>query len=344
MRWEDERYVRFYTRDTPEWLALSWQARGLFGLLMRVVDRAGILKLGKLGLKGVAVAVHAPWADVDAPLSELITDGCLIVNGEALLIPNYLAAQETPQSDAARKRNQRERDRLRVATRNDVTESHATGQDVTDRDNDTKRDDRGTRNVTEGHAASHEVTPGHGESHAVTPNRAVPSRALPIRALGGGGDPAGQRVTERDPQADDSALRAPPPTLDPGLTEQLETATGKAATDPDLVRFLHAAQRYPPLQVEAAVRAYLGRPELHRKPLASYLLAMVREHAGQGEPNGAVAQPSGHVNGPQPPPREKTVEEIENELVARGRAEREREEASGKDLQPTTEGQKGGQR
>ena len=57
MRWEDERYVRFYTRDTPEFLAMSWLARALFGLIMRKVDRAGILVVGRLGLKGVAVAV-----------------------------------------------------------------------------------------------------------------------------------------------------------------------------------------------------------------------------------------------------------------------------------------------
>ena len=37
MRWEDERYVRVYTRDTPEWCLLSWEARALFLLLLTAV-------------------------------------------------------------------------------------------------------------------------------------------------------------------------------------------------------------------------------------------------------------------------------------------------------------------
>ena len=32
MRWEDERYVRVYTRDTPGWLSLSFDAQALLFL------------------------------------------------------------------------------------------------------------------------------------------------------------------------------------------------------------------------------------------------------------------------------------------------------------------------
>ena len=35
MRWEDERYVRIYTRDTPSWMLLSWDAQALFLQLLR---------------------------------------------------------------------------------------------------------------------------------------------------------------------------------------------------------------------------------------------------------------------------------------------------------------------
>lgn len=60
LRWQDERYVRVYTRDTADWLSLSFLAQGLFVLLLRKVDRAGILPLGRQGKKGAVVAIgHA---------------------------------------------------------------------------------------------------------------------------------------------------------------------------------------------------------------------------------------------------------------------------------------------
>ena len=131
MRWEDERYVRFYTRNTPEWLSLSWVARGLLGLIMREVDRAGILKVGKTGLRGIAVILHAAWEDVEAPLAELMADGCVSFNEKEgqLCLPNFLEAQEAKHSDRARKQKERETARDKAATRDPV--SHAVSRDVT---------------------------------------------------------------------------------------------------------------------------------------------------------------------------------------------------------------------
>lgn len=168
MRWEDERYVRFYTRDTAEWLALSWHARGLFGLVLRAVDRAGVLPVGKLGQKGLAVAVHAPWIEVEGPLAELLEDGCVVWDEDrsAFLLPNYLAAQECSQSDAARKRASRERARAQFGGGSEASEK--------------ARALLKSRSVTaHGHEPGLDVTNGHDESHAVTPCRAVPNRAVP---------------------------------------------------------------------------------------------------------------------------------------------------------------------
>jgi hypothetical protein len=111
MRWEDERYVRLYTRDTPEFLALSWHARGLFSLILRKVDRAGVLPLGRLGLKGVAVAIGAPAAEIEPHLAELLEDGCVVFDDSraVLFMPNFMKAQEAPQSDRARAKASRER-------------------------------------------------------------------------------------------------------------------------------------------------------------------------------------------------------------------------------------------
>jgi hypothetical protein len=154
MRWEDEQYVRFYRRNTPEWLALSWQARGLFGLIMREVDRAGIIKVGKIGLRGVAVVLHAPWAEIEAPLGELIADGCITYaeTKAALFIPNFLPAQEAAQSDTARKRKSREMARATFPAASDERAATVTN-----------RDPMASQNVTKSHVTSHSVTSGHSE-------------------------------------------------------------------------------------------------------------------------------------------------------------------------------------
>ena len=175
LNWEDERYVRWYTRNTPEWSSLSWQARGLFGLIMREVDRAGVLAVGKLGLKGIAVSVRAPWREIEPFMAELLADGCVRFRDGKLLIPNFLEAQEARQSDRARSQASRER---RKAMADGSSHGTATAeQDVTFRDDGvTFRDD----GVTFRDDSSHAVTGGHTPSHAVTPSCAVPNLTIPV--------------------------------------------------------------------------------------------------------------------------------------------------------------------
>jgi len=111
MRWEDERYVRVYTRDTVDWLALSWDAQALLMQLLRKVDRAGLLPLTRHGKRGVAVAVGHPslWARIEPALDELLADGCIEIRANVLLFRNFIAAQEAPQSDRQRKAESRAR-------------------------------------------------------------------------------------------------------------------------------------------------------------------------------------------------------------------------------------------
>lgn len=179
MRWEDERYVRLYTRDTTDWLCLSFLAQGLFCLLLRKVDRAGILELGRHGRKGVAVAVGHPgdWARLEPALEELLGDGSVKIDGTTLLIPNFIEAQEASMSDAARKREQRERARAGVTKR-----GRPGGHDGTTRDIP-------SQNVTDGHETGQKVTSGHAASRAVTPSLAEPSRAEPTASASAGARP-----------------------------------------------------------------------------------------------------------------------------------------------------------
>ncbi len=144
MRWDDERYVRLYTRDTADWMGLSFLAQGLFCLILRKVDRAGLLALGKQGRKAVAVTIGHPgdWPRLEGALEELVADGCVRIEGDHLVVPNFIEAQEASQSDVARKRAQRERARARV-TRDT--------QEVTSCD-------IGSRNVTKCHDVTDAVT------------------------------------------------------------------------------------------------------------------------------------------------------------------------------------------
>jgi hypothetical protein len=148
MQWEDERYVRLYTRDTLTWTRLGWQGQAVLSLLMRKVDRAGVIEIedeepavALSGITGVPIEIcDVAWLRLSAGKRPTVT-----IRDEpsrALVMPNFLDAQEARQSDKARARKSRE---LRRVV--------------------TKRDE-----------PSHGVTQNHDRSHGVTPSCAVPSR------------------------------------------------------------------------------------------------------------------------------------------------------------------------
>lgn len=178
MRWEDERYVRVYTRDTAEWLALSWEARAVFLFALRKCDRAGILPVGRSGTRGLAGLLGMPPEVVARALPELTGDGCLREADASYIIPNFLEAQESRSTDAQRKRDQRERDRARVLAQG-ITSSPSSADKLAEMDRRVTDCDEKSPAVTT------EVTSGHQESPAVTPSRAVPSRAEPKKKLAG---------------------------------------------------------------------------------------------------------------------------------------------------------------
>lgn len=181
MDWANERYVRLYTKDTGDWLMWPWQTRALFVFILRKADRAGVVHFGKGGIPALAAMVGMPSRDVTEWIAPLIEDGCIKLNGEYLCIPNYIAAQETPQSDKARQRQSRERTRDRII--------NATG-----------REPSTIEIETEHHAASRAVTPAVTRSHelsrGVTPSHSVPSLAVPSLAKPSGSD---QPVRSEDP-------------------------------------------------------------------------------------------------------------------------------------------------
>lgn len=194
MRWEEERYVRVYTRDTPDWIALPWQARATFYELLRKVDRAGIVPMGRSGERGLAALLMLPFDVVSTGLAALLEDGCLVRSGTDLVVRRYIEAQEARQSDRARQRDSRERARAKAVS----ATAEATADDAAARSADDRRSDgtsatapSGDEASPSGHAEnandiagglSQGVTSGHQASPAVTNCHSVPSRTVPSRA------------------------------------------------------------------------------------------------------------------------------------------------------------------
>lgn len=114
MRWEDERYVRIFTRDTPTWDALGWEAQTLLVFVFRKMDRTGLLELGGSGARGLAASVRMPLDVVERALAVLLADGVLSMLGTNLFCKNFMAAQECPKSDSLRSKEKRERAHLRL--------------------------------------------------------------------------------------------------------------------------------------------------------------------------------------------------------------------------------------
>lgn len=152
MRWEDERYVRVYTRDTLNWRLLGFNGRAILMLLLRQVDRAGVLEIGEVApAEALALMLDAPLDVAEAGWRSLLATKSAVLDGTRIVIPNFLEAQEARSSDAERQRKSRD---LARVTKRDV-QSHT---------------------VTETPVS---VTICHTPSQPVTPSLAVPSLAVP---------------------------------------------------------------------------------------------------------------------------------------------------------------------
>lgn len=176
MIWEDERYVRIYTRDTATLLRLGWEGRAVLWELTRKVDRAGILRVEE-PVADLAAILRMPEDVVERGLTALMSgkSPTVLLQEGAVVIPKFLEAQEARQSDRQRKADQRAKARDVAAARSvvaDETEPHAV----------TKRDSE-SQNVTDCPPDGQKVTTGHTESHAVTSGHSVPYRTVPDRTL-----------------------------------------------------------------------------------------------------------------------------------------------------------------
>jgi hypothetical protein len=119
-RWEDTPFVKLYVPPAfGPWRERTVMARGLFAELMKVVDRAGFLPVGRDEAASVALAVNGPVDYCRQYLEELVTDGCLVLckladGSRALLIRNFVEAQTAKAGDRVRQAESRRRARDRA--------------------------------------------------------------------------------------------------------------------------------------------------------------------------------------------------------------------------------------
>jgi hypothetical protein len=187
MDWANERYVRNYTRDTADLIAVGWEGRFVFYELLRKVDRSGVLDYGD-DLAVVHEILRLPPEVFAVALPRLLKKGCVIQRNGALVIPNFMEAQESAQADAARKRASRERGRARAMEpeQQPVTTGHTRSRNVTDQEREendgvtdidhVEVDSPSVDSDVTSHVRSHPVTFGHSDLCLTVPNRTVPTQ------------------------------------------------------------------------------------------------------------------------------------------------------------------------
>lgn len=159
MNWEDERWVKLYTRDSITWKLWCWQARFVMMSLMRKVDRAGVVDVDGHGIAGLAALLEIP-ADIVrvgiAQLTEPDEEGqrTVIWDGPQLVLAHFIEAQDARTSDAQRQRDSREK--RRDLAKRGMLSRFVTGDDdrstgpgpVTNCDGDAGDPDDVSQNVT----------------------------------------------------------------------------------------------------------------------------------------------------------------------------------------------------
>lgn len=135
MNWSDERYVRLYTRDTVTWKRWSWETRACLALLLRKVDRSGVLDTGASDkAEAFALLIEVPIEVASGAITELVQSGTMVEHATGFLLPTFIEAQEATKSDAARQRESREKRRA-ATMRSSEDACHELSRTVTPRHN-----------------------------------------------------------------------------------------------------------------------------------------------------------------------------------------------------------------
>jgi hypothetical protein len=160
MNFEDEPYVRFYTRDTLTWKLLGWEGQSVLALMLHgQFDRAGVFDCrGREPSQAVTTVTGVPLDVTDRALRALLETETWIVRDGRIVWPEYVRAQNCRRSDRIRQQESRELRRTQAMSQ----QSHA---------------------VTGCHSESQTVTTCHPQLSSAHPNSAQ------LSSGGAGGDP-----------------------------------------------------------------------------------------------------------------------------------------------------------
>lgn len=123
--WSRESWHKVFPREDGAWLAMSWQARGLYRLLQSEASRDGAINLGKFagsGFRWVAVVFRMRDDDAMAVCDELEADGFIVAQPDgSWLLPHHADQQATSTTSAERVKRHRERHRAAGGNGDGVT-------------------------------------------------------------------------------------------------------------------------------------------------------------------------------------------------------------------------------
>ncbi len=148
MNFDDERFVKIFTRDTVTWKLLGWEGRCVLLMLLRKVDRAGCVDLGS-GIEGLALLLDLPEDVTERGFAACLRRGCVTQHDQIAVVPNFVRAQDSRQTDRVRQAESRARRR----------DSGLVSQNVTDTNEHVTKRDEVSQPVTTCHTESHDVTP-----------------------------------------------------------------------------------------------------------------------------------------------------------------------------------------
>ncbi len=96
-----------YTRDTPDIIAVGWEGRLVLWELIRKVDRSGVIEIGLNDDDLLADLLRIPVAIMKLGISKLLNRGTIQRTDHAVVLINFVQAQETRSSDRERQERSR---------------------------------------------------------------------------------------------------------------------------------------------------------------------------------------------------------------------------------------------
>lgn len=164
MNFEDEEYVRVYTKKTNTFRKLGWEGRTVLWHLFIEADKAGYIEFdeGDDLVESVAELIDMPEEIVRVGLERLASRGVTTRHGGSLVIARFVEAQNAKRSDRLRAQDYRDRkrfDALIALHENSVN---------------TEQNEESSRGITGAHEAPSLVTNRHPSPCPALPPPASP--------------------------------------------------------------------------------------------------------------------------------------------------------------------------